>query len=139
MTNPTNPPANADFYDDDYEGIWKPYVAPTGPSLDPTLFNRPETDGFNANAPITDANYPGDNTKIYIMTPVADGQPNAASTMKYPNRIALIVSTIKGLIAGTSGRIPVTYYNYKRLLLNRDGTGPDAGEFGDLDLVSNKS
>ncbi|KAK5731517.1 hypothetical protein LTR17_011315 [Elasticomyces elasticus] len=118
---PENPPSSVDFTNMTpdqkkvYQGIWKDYLTPVGPPIDPNLFNRPMTRGYNKNQPITPENYPGDDTRIYVMTPAVDNAKKSYTPPKYPNRVKLITDTIKNIVEGTSGRVPVVVYNYIRL------------------------
>ena len=74
-----------------------------GPTFDPNLFNQP-----------------GDNTMIFIMTPKEFNVGRAVWERKYPQKTAMIVSTIKNM-PGMAGA-GVSYKDYERLHYRRNPT-----------------
>ncbi|KAK6076208.1 hypothetical protein SCUP234_07376 [Seiridium cupressi] len=77
---------------------YKPYIAPDGPGIDANLFNQDD-----------------DETKLYIMTPVKDGNSAGDTSIKYTNRINAIENAIRRVL----GRRPATVrWNYLRLDYN---------------------
>lgn len=77
---------------------YKPYIPPTGPGIDASLFNEDT-----------------DETKLFIMTPVADGQAAGSTKIKYATRIPAIETAVRRHI----GRRPENIrYNYQRLDYN---------------------
>jgi hypothetical protein len=83
-----------------------------GPAIDWDLFNQE-----------------GDNTQIFLMTPLKDGATESSNQFKYPNKVGLITSLLTA-----NGRIPgarVIIKGYNRLnysVVNGQVEGPDANQ-----------
>ena len=74
---------------------YKPYIPPSGPKIDPSLFDQDS-----------------DETQLLIMTPVADGQVAGSLKIKYPTRISAIETAIRRILNRRPRNIR---YNYQRL------------------------
>ncbi|KAH7317127.1 hypothetical protein B0I35DRAFT_434610 [Stachybotrys elegans] len=75
-----------------------PYITPLGPSIDGNLFNRRDTD----------------ETQIFIMAPVLEGEPSGSTAYNYPTRINDMVQAVHDVL-GEGNNPRLTVYGYQPL------------------------
>ncbi|KAH7313824.1 hypothetical protein B0I35DRAFT_279158 [Stachybotrys elegans] len=87
----------------------KPYIPPTGPSVDPDLFNGDQ-----------------DGTTLYLQSPLAD---NSETRYKYNSRLSAIETAVRRHIGRRPAvvRVPYRRLNYSYNRQTQQNEGPDAG------------